>query len=104
MDNDGDVDLVVLDPLLGGAHVLKSTLAEQATAVLASAASRPTQHQLGDSYPNPFNPSVVLPLELATDAVQVSLTMYDVLGRRVRQVWDGSLGAGSHRLYLGWPR
>ena len=97
MDNDGDVDLVVLDPLLGGAHVLKSTLAEQATAVRTSAVSRPTRHRLGDSYPNPFNPSVVLPLELATDAATVSLRVYDVLGRRVRQVWDGPLGAGSHR-------
>ncbi len=25
------------------------------------------------------------------------LTVYEVLGRRVRQVWDGSLAAGSHR-------
>ena len=97
MDNDGDVDLVVLDPLLGGAHVLKSSLAEQATAVLTSAASRPTRHRLGDSYPNPFNPAVVFPLELTTDAAQVSLTVYDVLGRRVRQVWDGPLQAGTHR-------
>ncbi|MYB68040.1 MAG: T9SS type A sorting domain-containing protein [Gemmatimonadetes bacterium] len=97
MDNDGDVDLVVLDPILGGVHVLKSTLAEQATAVLPPAAAQPTQYRLGASYPNPFNPSVVLPLELATDAAKVSLRVYDVLGRRVRQVWQGPLGAGSHR-------
>ncbi len=97
MDNDGDVDLVVLDPILGGVHLLKSTLTEQATAVRTSPAVRPVQYRLGDSYPNPFNPSVVLPLELATDAARVSLMVYDVLGRRVRQVWDGPLGVGSHR-------
>ncbi|MYB68041.1 MAG: T9SS type A sorting domain-containing protein [Gemmatimonadetes bacterium] len=97
MDNDGDVDLVVLDPILGGVHLLKSTLAEQATAVLTPAAAQPAQHRLGDSYPNPFNPAVVLPLDLATDAARVSLTVYDVLGRRVRQVRDGPLQAGSHR-------
>ena len=39
----------------------------------------------------------MLPLDLATDAAEVSLTVYDVLGRRVRQVWDGPLGAGTHR-------
>ena len=67
------------------------------TAVLTPAAARPAQYRLGDSYPNPFNPAVVIPLDLATDAVGVSLMVYDVLGRRVRQVWDGALGAGTHR-------
>ena len=98
VDGDGDVDLVVLDRALEGVHVLKNPLSGQMTAVLTPTATRPAQHRLGDSYPNPFNPAVVLPLDLATDAERVSLTVYDVLGRRVRQVWQGPLGAGSHRL------
>ena len=97
VDGDGAVDLVVLDPILGGVHVLKSLVGEQPTVVRTSAAVRPAQHRLGNSYPNPFNPAVVIPLELATDAAGVSLTVYDVLGRRVRQVWQGPLQAGSHR-------
>ena len=97
MDGDGDVDLVALDPILGGVHLLKSSLGEEATAVLASSEVRPAQHRLGDSYPNPFNPQVVIPLDLATDAAAVSLMVYDVLGRRVQQIWDGPLGAGRHR-------
>ena len=97
VDSDGDLDLVVLDPLLGGVHVLKSSLGEQPTAVQTPTMVRPAQHRLGDSYPNPFNPQMVIPLDLATDQKQVSLALYDVLGRRVRQVWQGPLGAGSHR-------
>ena len=97
VDNDGDVDLVVLNPILGGVQVLKSSVAERPTAVQATPVARPAQHRLGDSYPNPFNPSVVLPLDLGTDAAEVSLRVYDMLGRRVRQVWQGPLGAGSHR-------
>ena len=97
VNGDGDVDLVVLDRALGGVHVLKSSVSEQRTAVLTSEVARPVQHRLGDSYPNPFNPAVVLPLDLAKDAAGVSLTVYDVLGRRVRQVWQGPLGAGRHR-------
>ena len=97
MDSDGDLDLVVLDPILGGVYVLKSSLNEQPTAVQTPTMVRPAQHWLGDSYPNPFNPQMVIPLDLATDQKQVSLILYDVLGRRVRQLWNGPLGAGSHR-------
>ena len=97
VDSDGDLDLVVLDPLLGGVHVLKSSLGEQPTAVQTPPTVRPAQYRLGDSYPNPFNPTMVIPLDLATDQKQVSLALYDVLGRRVRQLWQGPLGAGTHR-------
>ena len=97
VDGDGDVDLVVLNSILGGVQVLKSSVGVPVTAVLTPAVARPVQYRLGDSYPNPFNPAVVLPLELATDAARVSLRVYDVLGRRVRQVWQGPLGAGRHR-------
>ena len=97
MDSDGDLDLVVLDPILGGVHVLKSSLSGQPTAVQTPTTARPAQYQLGDSYPNPFNPQMVIPLDLATDQRQVSLILYDVLGRRVRQLWQGPLGTGSHR-------
>ena len=97
VDSDDDLDLVVLDPLLGGVHVLKSSLGGQPTAVQTPTIVRPAQYRLGDSYPNPFNPAVVIPLDLATDAARVSLVVYDVLGRRVRQLWQGPLGAGTHR-------
>ncbi len=97
VDGDGDLDLVVLDHLYDGVHVLKSLVDAQPTAVQTTAAALPAQHRLGHSYPNPFNPAVVIPLDLATDAAQVSLRVYDVLGRRVRRLWEGSLGAGGHR-------
>ena len=97
VDDDGDLDLVVLDPALGGVHVLKNSGGGQPTAVMTSAGAVPAQYRLGDSYPNPFNPAVVIPLDLATDAAGVSLTVYDVLGRRVRQVWQGALPASVHR-------
>ena len=97
VDGDGDIDLVVLDHLYDGVHVLKSLVGVQPTAVQTTAAAQPVRHRLGNSYPNPFNPRVVIPLDLATDAAEVSLRVYDVLGRRVRWLWQGPLGAGAHR-------
>ena len=38
-------------------------------------------------------------LDLATDQKQVHLALYDVLGRRVRQLWDGSLRRAAIDLY-----
>ena len=68
------------------------------TAVLTPSAGQPVQHRLCDAYPNPFNPAIVIPLDLATDEERVHLALYNVLGHRVRQLWHGPLGAGSHRL------
>ena len=96
--NDGNPDLVVVDPALGGVHVLRNRLAEEpVTAVHEPAAVRPTGVHLGPNYPNPFNPHTSIPFTLAA-ADAVRLQVYDLRGRLVRTLWDGPLAAGAHRL------
>lgn len=49
------------------------------------------------NYPNPFNAGTVIQFELA-QADRVSLDIYDVQGRSVRQLWDEPLPGGVHSL------
>lgn len=70
---------------------------EPATNVQEPPDATPASHSLGPSYPNPFNPRMVIPLDLAADEKRVHLALYNVLGHQVRQLCDGPLKAGSHR-------
>lgn len=50
---------------------------------------------LQPAYPNPANPTVTIPFELATDG-NVTLAIYDVAGRRVRTLVDEWTQSGTH--------
>ena len=53
----------------------------------------PKSTALLQNYPNPFNPETWIPYQLA-DSAQVSLTIYDVRGHIVRQLFLGQKAAG----------
>ncbi|MCK4549031.1 MAG: T9SS type A sorting domain-containing protein, partial [Candidatus Krumholzibacteria bacterium] len=50
---------------------------------------------LSQNYPNPFNPATTIAFYLPEQA-DVSLSVYDVSGRLVRELESGALGAGWH--------
>ncbi len=52
---------------------------------------------LGNNYPNPFNPTTLVPFSLA-EAAHVSIRVYDMLGREVSVLVDGQLSAGVHEV------
>ena len=58
--------------------------------------ARPEALDLAPAYPNPFNSQVQLELSLGRGG-GARLEVFDVLGRRVRTVAGGFLGAGRHR-------
>ncbi|MBL0060242.1 MAG: T9SS type A sorting domain-containing protein [bacterium] len=49
------------------------------------------------AFPNPFNSSLELSVELPA-AAEISLTIFDVTGREVEQLFSGTLATGEHRL------
>lgn len=48
--------------------------------------------------PNPFNSQTTIHFETMTDRDDVDVTIYDIAGRRVRQLRPPALGAGRHSL------
>lgn len=57
----------------------------------------PLIFRLHQNYPNPFNPGTTIEYELA-QAGDVQLTIYNLLGQRVRTLVDTWQPAGSHRV------
>jgi hypothetical protein len=56
----------------------------------------PSQMELTSNFPNPFNPSTTIAFELQEDA-DVSLKVYDVLGREVATLLTDRLTSGEYR-------
>jgi len=60
--------------------------------------SRPTEIEVKQNYPNPFNPSTTIEFTLPR-ILDVTLTIYNLLGQRVSRLIDGVLmTAGSHKV------
>ncbi|UCG50444.1 MAG: S8 family serine peptidase [Candidatus Latescibacterota bacterium] len=56
----------------------------------------PTHNRLYQNIPNPFNPTTTISYDVA-ESGRVTLTIYDVKGRRVRRIVDDERPAGRYR-------
>jgi hypothetical protein len=65
-------------------------------------AKLPSAYALGQNYPNPFNPGTTIRFDLPEAAV-VNLVVYDILGRTVALLVDGTMEAGSHDVRFDAP-
>lgn len=57
----------------------------------------PEKYLLGNAYPNPFNPSTVIPFELRASG-EVFMTVVDSVGRTVDVLIQGRMTAGRHEI------
>ena len=55
----------------------------------------PLPFSLGQNFPNPFNPSTIVPFSLV-QAGMVNITIYNVQGQKIRTLADGHFSAGQH--------
>jgi len=54
---------------------------------------------IGAAYPNPFNPTAIVPLTLARDA-NVTAKIYSLTGREIATLVNGTMSAGYHDLQI----
>jgi hypothetical protein len=65
-------------------------------------AAKPAQFSLSQNYPNPFNPSTTIRYTL-TKAGAVSLTVFDILGRKVADLINQRQQPGEHAVVFSAP-
>ncbi len=86
----------VIDP--AGTRMLRQWILSLGTpTAIKEANTVPAANRLHTNYPNPFNPATTLHFSLATPA-PASLVVFDVTGRRVREVISGYMAGGEHRV------
>lgn len=79
--------------LISGSHSFKLIVGTIDNVTTAADELLPTEFKLFDAYPNPFNPTTTINFALP-NADQVVLSIYDVTGRRVATLVQGSMSAG----------
>ena len=61
--------------------------------------SSPNSFELSQNYPNPFNPSTLIKYQLPENS-NVSLRIYNSIGKEVAQLVNGNIAAGVHEVYF----
>lgn len=59
----------------------------------------PTSYALYPNYPNPFNPTTTITYDIPKQS-NVEITLYDVLGQRIRTILDAPKGPGEYTAHL----
>lgn len=100
MTQEGSATVVVeAHNMANPAESYSHTLTGRTSPVSVEGEVSPAGFSLGQNYPNPFNPSTSVAFSLPK-AGEVSLTVYDVTGKKVMDAAKGYFEAGTHTVRL----
>ncbi len=71
----------------------------EVTVDVKSENQKPLTYNLYQNYPNPFNPITTIEFELPVSG-KIRLSLYDVLGREVKEIASGIFDAGNYKIKL----
>ncbi len=92
-----DTSTVIMTAVADGAVAGRAVMQPSITADADDNDLTPHQFALRQNYPNPFNPSTTISFTL-TRRQQVTLEIYDILGRVVTRLIDGVQESGEHQI------
>ena len=102
-ENSNEHIFFIAPPGSGATNAFTSTSAESflvtggIVGIDDDASTIPTQTVLLDNYPNPFNPKTIIPFKIA-NYEHVTLTVYDLLGKRVATLVNRQLSPGYYEI------
>ena len=76
-------------------YTIKSAVSASADNYINTDVSVPVSYDVGNAYPNPFNPTTSFNITLENDA-NVSVKVYNVMGQLVSTISEGALAQGVH--------
>lgn len=91
----GDIALQMKLPDGALTYRVTKSIFDIPTGIAGTQAEIPNSYELSQNYPNPFNPSTSISFSLPA-ADNVSIKVYDVMGREVRTLINGQMQAGTH--------
>ena len=94
-DGSGGAIIAWQDKRSGNYQIYASRVFASGTTPVKVVESTPTGFVLLQNYPNPFNPSTMISYQLAVNS-QVTLKVYDILGKEVAVLVNGRQEAGSY--------
>ncbi|HEU4437468.1 MAG TPA: T9SS type A sorting domain-containing protein, partial [candidate division Zixibacteria bacterium] len=91
----GDAPFILNPAFKKGTVILKNL--QNPTSADDGDGNRPLRFGLNQNYPNPFNPQTAIAFSLPKSS-EVKLEVFDLLGRSVVTLKDGSMSAGTHTI------